>query len=159
LAPYVACGLPTASSRSTTNVVLPPSATPMNGRICQSAAAASLAVSEITAAKTRPTDRPPIPVFRATRLPDEQSQKHARERRHRDVAGREIHRPREARAVREQNQRHAAPRRRQHHRRRSRALAVLPDYRLAVVGLHEPADAVRQRLAVAADWRGPRVRE
>src|SRR5207249_11057787 len=98
LTPTVACTLPAASAKFGENVVSPANVKPTNGRSCRSAALADpAAANTIAAATTQPMPRPLIPVIRPTRLPDEQPQKHARERRHRDIAGREVHRPREAR--------------------------------------------------------------
>src|SRR5439155_133544 len=68
--------------------------------------------------------------------------------------------PSPALTIGKQNQRQPASRQRQEHRRGGVvADAELPNNRLAVIGLHEPAVRVRQRLAIRAGRRRPRKRK
>src|SRR5215472_4603449 len=150
--PIVKCAFPAAFSRST-KLLFPAKVAPKNPRICRSPACADAGIhTTLATTATHNSLR--------MRLAHEQTQEYPRERRHVQIPGREIQTLRQPRAVRKQEQRRRSARRHDHQRRGHAALAELPHNRLAVVALHEPADAVRQRHAVddrRRPCRGDRV--
>src|SRR5206468_3397687 len=159
LAPKTKFGLP-AACRKSTNVVLPPNVIPTNGLICHSARASDGASGRSASARTTATltTRHPSPAAPAPprALSDDHAEKDPRERRHGHIARRERKRPHQAAAVRHHYKGHIPRGQRDDERRRSAvADPELPDDGLALVRLHEPAQAVRQRLAVASGWCAP----